>query len=274
VVLMGPAGYMGRVFTLALPEQLIGRSVDCQLYIDDLSVSRNHAKVVIEGPQVLISDLGSSNKTLVNGQMLSPMTTYQLKHNDQVKAGNVIFKFLEKGNLETATTKELIDKAQKDALTGAYSKGALLEKGPEAVKRSEFLNEELGLLVFDLDHFKKINDTYGHDCGDYVLKSVGFIVSSKMVRSNDFFARYGGEEFVILLPGASIKTALEVGERIRATIESFEFTWKSQRVPVTVSVGVGARKPTELDWKDLFTRADKALYSSKQSGRNRVTPAT
>lgn len=273
VVLMGPTGYVGKQFPLTQSEIIVGRSVESQIFIDDKSVSRSHARVNVVGSEVAICDLGSSNKTVVNGATLEPMSPVKIKNNDQIKTGNVIFKFLERGNIEAIANKELNDKAEKDSLTGAHSKGALLEKGPEAMKRSEFLNEDLSIIVMDIDFFKKINDNYGHSAGDYVLKTLGGIVGGKMVRSNDYFARYGGEEFVILLNGTPIKIALEVAERIRTTIETSVFTWEGKQIPVTISLGVASRQPTEAAWEVMFERADGALYQSKQSGRNRVTAA-
>lgn len=273
VVLMGPTGYVGKQFPLTQAEVVIGRTVESQIFIDDKSVSRSHAKINVMGVDCMIVDMGSSNKTVINGAMLAPMTPYRLKNNDQIKTGNVIFKFLEHGNIEAIANKELNEKAEKDALTGAFSKGALLEKGPEAMKRSEFLNEELCVLVFDIDFFKKINDSYGHAAGDYVLKTLAAIVSTKMVRSNDYFARYGGEEFVIILHGTPLKTALEVAERIRTTIETSPFQFENKKIPVTISLGVASRMVGENSWNMLFKRADEALYKSKQSGRNRVTSA-
>lgn len=271
VVLMGPTGYVGKQFPLTQAECIIGRSVECQIFIDDKSVSRSHARINVAGKEVALMDMGSSNKTIINGKVLQEMTPYKLNNNDQIKTGNVIFKFLESGNLEAITNKEMNDKAEKDALTGAYSKGALLEKGPEAIKRSEFLVEELSVLVFDIDFFKKVNDTYGHAAGDYVLKTLANIVGMKMTRAVDYFARYGGEEFVILLQGTPIKTAIEVAERIRTTIETTQFVFEGKTIPVTISLGVASRTVSETSWEVLFKRADEALYKSKQSGRNRVT---
>ena len=273
VVLMGPTGYVGKQFPLTQAECIIGRSVECQIFIDDKSVSRSHARINVAGKEVALMDMGSSNKTIINGKVLQEMTPYKLNNNDQIKTGNVIFKFLESGNLEAITNKEMNDKAEKDALTGAYSKGALLEKGPEAIKRSEFLVEELSVLVFDIDFFKKVNDTYGHAAGDYVLKTLANIVGMKMTRAVDYFARYGGEEFVILLQGTPIKTAIEVAERIRTTIETSVFEFEGKTIPVTISLGVASRMLNETSWEQLFKRADEALYKSKQSGRNRVTAA-
>ena len=271
VVLMGPPGYQGKQYAITQTDIVIGRSVESQVYIDDKSLSRSHAKFVVVGSEVSIIDLGSTNKTIVNGQTLPPLAAYLLKNNDQIKTGNVIFKFLERGSIEAVTNQAMYEKAQKDALTGAYSKGALIEKGPEAVKRSEVLNEALSVVTFDIDHFKKINDSYGHPGGDYVLKELCRIVISKLIRANDFFARYGGEEFVLILAGTPSKTAGEVAERIRQTIEGSEFVFEGRQIAVTVSVGVATKQPNETEWSQIYDRADKALYNSKQTGRNRVT---
>lgn len=273
VVLIGPPGYVGKQYPITANDIVIGRSVEAQVYIDDKSISRSHAKFAVNGNEISIIDLGSTNKTIVNGEVLPPLASCLLKNNDQIKTGNIIFKFLEKGNIEAITNAAMYDRAQKDALTGAHSKGALLDKGPEAVKRSELLNEPLSLVTFDIDHFKKVNDTYGHPGGDYVLKELSHIVISKLIRSNDFFARYGGEEFVLLLSGSSAKVAGEVGERIRQTIEAHDFVFEGKKIIVTISVGIATKLPHESEWTQLYERADKALYHSKQNGRNRTTLA-
>ncbi len=273
VVLIGPPGYVGKQYPITANDIVIGRSVESQVYIDDKSLSRSHAKFAVNGSEVSIIDLGSTNRTVVNGQPIPSLSSCLLKNNDQIKTGNVIFKFLEKGSIEAMTNATMYERSQKDALTGAYSKGALLEKGPEAVKRSEVLNEPLSIVTFDIDHFKKINDGYGHPGGDHVLKELCRIIISKLIRSNDFFARYGGEEFVLILSGSTSKVAAEVGERIRQTIESSEFVFENKKIPVTVSVGVATRQSQETEWTQTYDRADKALYQSKQGGRNRVTVA-
>ena len=270
VVLIGPSGYQGKQWSLQ-DNFVVGRAVESQIFIDDGSVSRSHAKIEFRGAEVIIMDLGSTNKTIVNGQALAPLAPQILKNNDQVKTGNVVFKFLDKGNIEAYAQRELFEKATRDALTGAYSKGALIERGPEVIKRSETLNEPLSVIVFDIDHFKKVNDTYGHAAGDMVLKELSRIISTKLVRANDFFARYGGEEFVLILSGTPVSAAIDIAERIRKTIQESEFSFESKQIPVTVSVGCASRKNEETSWDVLFERADKALYSSKQNGRNRVT---
>lgn len=270
VVLVGPQGYVGKQWLITKSDMIIGRSVEAELYVSDASLSRSHARFEVVGNDIFILDMGSTNKTIVNGMPLAPMTKRKLVNNDQIKTGNVIFKFLEKGNLESISNQQVFEKAQKDALTGAFSKGALLEKGPEAVKRAEVLSEPLSVITFDIDHFKKINDTYGHPGGDYVLKELGSLMQSKLVRSNDYFARYGGEEFVVILQATPIKTAQEVAERIRQTVEAHPFLFNGQQIRVTISIGVSAGVAADT-WDKIYNRADQALYQSKQNGRNRVT---
>lgn len=270
VVLIGPSGYQGKQWSIG-NGFVIGRAVESGIFVDDRSLSRSHARIDILPVGVSIIDLGSTNKTLVNGQTLPPLVPCELKDNDQIKTGNVIFKFLEKGNIEAVANQALFEKASRDALTGAFSKGSLLERGPELMKRSDVLNEPISAIVFDIDHFKKINDTYGHPGGDVVLKELGRIVSQKLIRSNDFFARFGGEEFVLILPGATLKVAGEIAERIRTTVENHEFLFEEKRIFVTISIGVATKTSTDIVWDQLFDRADKATYISKQSGRNKVT---
>lgn len=271
VCLMGPQAYVGRQWALTLKEYVIGRAVESSVFIDDPSVSRSHARLTVAGNEVIIVDMGSSNKTVVGSKMLEPGEPVKLRNNDQIKTGNVIFKFLEQGNIESHGIQQLAEKAEKDALTGAFTKGALLQKAPEFTKRSDFLSEPLSLVAFDLDHFKKINDNYGHSAGDMVLKSLSALVQ-KLIRGQDYFARYGGEEFVVMIVGSPEKNAVDVAERIRATIEAHNFDWEGKRLPVTVSVGIAHRRPQET-WESLYKRADESSYTSKQGGRNKVTVA-
>ncbi len=271
LVLLGPPVVQSKMWPLIQDGTVIGRSPECRVSIDDRSLSRSHAIVNIKGDEITISDMGSTNKTFVNGQQLPPGSPCILRNNDQVKTGNVIFKFLEKGSMETLNNQSLYERANRDALTGAYSKSSLIAIGPEAFKRSKQQVEPLSLVVFDIDHFKKVNDVYLHPGGDFVLKELGRVVTTKLIRSSDFFARYGGEEFVLLLPGTPIQTAQEIAERIRATIESHVFNYDSKNIPITISIGVTELNTIDQGWEDLFKRADSALYVSKQGGRNRVT---
>jgi two-component system cell cycle response regulator len=128
----------------------------------------------------------------------------------------------------------------------------------------------LSLIVFDLDHFKNLNDGYGHDAGDFVLSDMAAIIRSNGVRDQDVFARYGGEEFVILLPKTNLKQAFEIAERLRKLVEGHEFIYDEKRLPVTASIGVADYRQGVATGTDLFKRADEAVYKSKQGGRNQV----
>lgn len=271
VLLMGPAGYVGRHWSIDNADVIIGRSMSSNIFIDDRSVSKSHAKLTYSFGEVSIIDLDSTNKTIVNGSALPPFVPKKLETNDQIKVGNVLFKFLAQGSLESVAHQNLQQKSEKDPLTCIWNKGALTLKAPEMVKRSKLLATPLSLLIFDLDHFKKINDTYSHQGGDFVLKEVANVIQTKLIRGDDYFARFGGEEFVIALTGTNIKFAEEIGERIRATIEKHEFLYDGKKIPVTISIGISELEPEMSSFDELFAKADTALYASKNSGRNRVT---
>lgn len=271
ILLVGPSYSIGKQWELENEELMIGRTESSDICVEDRSVSKSHAKITITSGEVNITDLDSTNKTIVNGNSLKPMVPQKLSNNDQVKTGNVIFKFLEEGNIESISAAQAFDRAQMDGLTGIYNKGALEVKGVDFFRRAELLAAPLSLVTFDIDHFKKVNDTYGHAAGDYILKESATKIRNKLIRDNDFFARSGGEEFCLLLLGEELSQAEDVAERIRVTIESHLFTFQNKDIPITVSAGVSARIPDDASWKDIFQRADQALYNSKRSGRNRVT---
>lgn len=271
VLLVGPAALIGKQFQLTSAELVIGRSMNSHIYIDDKSVSKAHAKVLVSGFEVSVVDLNSTNKTVINNHMVPPGVPVKLNNNDQIRLGNVIFKFLEEGSIEAVSAKDAYDRAQKDPLTQIHNKGALLGYGPDAYKRSELMSLSLGIVVFDIDHFKKINDTYGHAAGDEILRDLSQQVSQQVIRSEDFFARFGGEEFVIVLHATPLDQSLEICERLRKTIEQHTFSYQGTVIPVTISVGLSQKDSSVSTWDELFERADQALYASKKGGRNRVS---
>ena len=273
IMLVGPSSSIGRQWELEDTDRIIGRAESAHICVEDRSVSKSHAQITVEAGEVSITDLKSTNKTIVNGKALDPMSPQKLKNNDQVKTGNVIFKFLEKGNIEAVSAAQTFDRTQMDGLTGIYNRGALEVKGMELFRRAELLAAPLSLVTFDIDHFKKVNDTHGHPAGDYILKEVAAEVRNKLIRENDFFARSGGEEFCLLLLGGELSQAEDVAERIRTTIASHKFTFQDKPIPITVSAGVATRTSDDASWQDIFQRADKALYHSKEGGRNKITVA-
>ncbi|MBU6376034.1 MAG: GGDEF domain-containing protein, partial [Bdellovibrionales bacterium] len=157
-----------------------------------------------------------------------------------------------------------------DPLTSIYNKGFLLEALEAEFKRHKALHTEFSVIFFDLDHFKKINDTYGHDAGDFVLRETSSLIYSSAVRPKDVFARYGGEEFVILMGNASAAAAETQAEKIRSMIESHPFIYEGKRIAVTLSMGVADLDSSIESAQTLLRTADKALYAAKAGGRNRV----
>ncbi|RME17324.1 MAG: GGDEF domain-containing protein [Bdellovibrio sp.] len=271
ILLVGPANQIGRQWPIEDTDRIIGRDLSSHIFIDDRSVSKAHAKLLLKGGEVSILDLESTNKTIVNNNILRPLSPLKLKNNDQIKMGNVILKFLERGNIEAVSAAQTFDRGQKDALTGIHNRGALDLKGPEFFKRSLLMGVPLSVITFDIDHFKKINDTYGHPAGDYVLRELAQVVREHLIRENDFFARSGGEEFCLLLLGSEKERAKEIADRIRKTIESHKFEYQGQRIKVTISLGVSSISPDDNSWDHIFKRADEALYLSKTGGRNQVS---
>jgi two-component system, cell cycle response regulator len=271
VLLVGPANSIGRQWPIEDTDKVIGRAPASYIYVDDRSMSKSHAKLVLSAGDVSLIDLESTNKTIVNGKVIPSLQPYRLKNNDQIKMGNIIFKFLERGSIETVASAQTYDRSHTDALTGIANRGGLNMRAVELFKRSQLLGIPFSLIAFDIDRFKLINDTHGHPAGDHVLQEIASVVRAKLIRENDFFARYGGEEFMLVLLGSSLATAQEVGERVRHTIETHKFAFEGKDISVTISAGISSSSPVDVGWESVYERADKALYHSKNSGRNRVT---
>ncbi len=161
--------------------------------------------------------------------------------------------------------KELEKLATTDSLTGIYNRNKLKEIATYEFKKLKREKYPLSMILFDIDHFKRINDTYGHNVGDLTLKSIAALVSSS-IRESDTFVRWGGEEFIILAPNTSLQNACILAEKIRASIESYDFEAVGK---VTCSFGV-AEAGSRLKFDGLVEHADKALYAAKKGGRNRV----
>jgi diguanylate cyclase (GGDEF)-like protein len=162
--------------------------------------------------------------------------------------------------------RDAIRAAHKDALTGIGNRAALNEALSREIEVAQRHNRSLGMIVFDIDHFKKINDTYGHATGDCLLKTITR-AADDTIRLSDQLFRYGGEEFIVLLPETSIKGVKRLAERIRRNIKAMECVCEGHHIKMTASFGVAIL--TEDDNEDsFFIRADKALYQAKQEGRD------
>jgi diguanylate cyclase (GGDEF)-like protein len=160
----------------------------------------------------------------------------------------------------------------RDSLTGCFNRKHAMEVIDGELRRARRSHLPLSLIMFDLDHFKQINDGYGHLCGDAVLADVGQRMNA-VLRGSDVKCRYGGEEFLILLPDTTAAGAKRVAELVRTKLEETPVRWNNIDVPVTASFGLTAAYPGELEVKGLISRADAALYRAKQHGRNCVFSA-
>jgi len=269
VLLMGPINLVGKQWKITANHQ-IGRLVDLDICIEDRSMSRRHAEIKNINGKIFIEDLGSSNGTQVSGIKLDKGETKELADNDQIKFGNVIFKYLAEGNIEAATNNETINRALTDPLTKINNRLAFLEKVEQIFRKAKQTEVNLSLIVFDLDKFKNINDNYGHQAGDFVLKTLSSVVQSKL-RPSDFFSRYGGEEFTILVSGGDLQVAVDLAERLRSAIEDHDFVYEGTMLPITISAGVSCLDKNMVRWEELFEKADQASYKSKENGRNQVS---
>jgi two-component system cell cycle response regulator len=257
---------LGKKYNLDTNSVVVGRSSKCDIQIDQESISRNHSKIVNTGKSILVRDLGSTNGTYVNDE---PIEEYVLRDGDLIKIGRTIFKFLSGGNIEHAYHEEIYRLTTVDGLTQISNKRFFVETLEREMARAHRYQRDLSLAMFDLDHFKNINDTYGHLAGDYVLKQLASVVKQK-IRREDLFARYGGEEFAIILPEISLATALTFSEKIRQLVEQQEFRFENTSIDVTISMGVATADDKIKEMEALIKVADENLYAAKAGGRNRV----
>lgn len=258
----------GTLFDLVEDNITAGRSPDNHIPLEFNGISRYHFKLLPQGALHTLEDTGSKNGTFLNNQKLDGAV--ELSKGDIIKLGNVSLKYLPKGDPERLTYDKLNLEANTDRHTGCYNKVFFNDRIDLEVKKSKVTGEPLSLVLFDLDHFKELNDNFGHDAGDHVLKEMAETIRSGGVRDNDTFARYGGEEFVILLPKTNLKQSFEIAERLRKLVEQHQFIYESKTLPVTASVGVADYRQGVNTGTDLFKRADKAVYKAKEGGRNQV----
>jgi len=281
----------------------IGRNPDCDIFLSDPTVSRSHAHLVWDRDTFLIRDDDSTNGIYLNGD---PVTSARLSNNDkltlgkaqliysvknsteedtispndsliieqqirdlfsQVKDPGLIAQFREIVGLFSAKKKSLHDLAYHDNLTGLLNRRSFDKMISDEWKRRQRYKRPLSLIMIDIDHFKKVNDRYGHQRGDSVLKTVAGIILDN-VRSSDYACRYGGEEIAVILPETSLRRALVTAEKLRTLVE--KQVREIENIPVTISLGVGTYLRNMKRPDDLIAAADRALYRAKKEGRNRV----
>lgn len=255
------------------PDIFIGRDPSCEIMLDDIKVSRRHAQIIYENfedraavPRVRIKDLGSTNKTFVNSQEIAEA---ELRDNDTISIGSTSFGLFLRDESNIRAEQRLVELASNDGLTGLRNRAYFDMAYPREFSKARAQGRELSIIIFDLDHFKKINDGHGHPIGDHVLREMGRIAATTS-RSRDLAARYGGEEFVFVLPETGLENACMLAERLRKRVEEHNFSVGSHELKVSISAGVASLSEAEAEPAELLKFADKALYKAKETGRNRV----
>src|SRR5436190_2186309 len=225
---------MGTRYTLSDKPLVVGRGNDCEIRINDHSVSRRHARIQPGGDGYYAVDLQSTNGTYVNDL---PASMYKLKDGDYLRVGNCIYRFLMGGNVETEYHEEIYRLTIIDGWTEIHNKRYLLEFLDREIARSSRHNRPLSLIMMDIDRFKAINDEYGHLGGDFTLREMASRVKGN-IRKEELFARYGGEEFAVVLPETNLEGAVILADRLVKVINQQPFQYEDKTFPVTISAGV------------------------------------
>ena len=245
----------------------VGRGADNHIVLDGDSVSRRHAHFEQRGATWWVVDDGSTNGTFVNDDQIDREA--ELANGDRVKIGPTIFKFLSGADVESQYHEEIYRMTIVDGLTQVHNKRYLSEALDREIVRARRHERDLSVILFDLDHFKRINDVHGHLAGDFVLKELARVVQAR-IRRDEVFARYGGEEFVVVLPETTLDGAVALAESLRERVMGSRFPFQGEPIEVTVSLGVATLGGDDRTAAELLQRADEKLYQAKRAGRNRV----
>jgi diguanylate cyclase (GGDEF)-like protein len=258
---------------------VLGRAVEADVRVNDFRASRQHACISAErdlGTDVVrykITDLGSTNGTQLNGQTIAEAF---LNDGDKVEIGDHLFRFEMLDEIDREFQQHIHRLLAHDELTGLLTSKSFFSELRRESARAEEEPRPFCVLMMDLDHFKLINDSYGHLVGSQTLEEIGSLIK-KALRAGDVASRFGGEEFAAFLLDADYAQAMVAAERVRSTIEQHEFSavrkgssgeLKTHRL--TISVGVAAFPDDARDPIELVELADSALYRAKRSGRNRI----
>jgi len=258
---------LGKRFVLEKATVRLGRGGDNTVVLDGDSVSRRHCQFERRGDAWWAVDTGSTNGTYVNDELIDKQQI--LANGDRIKVGGFIFKYLSGEDVESQYHEEIYRMTIVDGLVQIFNKRYLYEALEKEIIRARRHTRDLCVLMFDIDHFKRVNDQYGHLAGDYVLKEVARVVQGR-IRRDEVFARYGGEEFALVLPETSLDNARTLAETIRAKVAENRYVFQGEVIPITISIGVALLTDGDRSATDIIARADEKLYEAKRSGRNRV----
>ena len=262
---------LGCSFPLSTTEStVLGRDNDCEGIIHDDGISKRHAEVVFDNRErYIIRDLGSTNGIYVDGHKIQQ---HVLKDGDKILIGRrTILKFMLQDPVEMEFQRQMYQSSVRDPLTGAYNRKHFDERISSEISFTRRHRVPLTLIMIDLDYFKKVNDTYGHQAGDQVLIAVSDTIMDAL-REEDIFSRYGGEEFMVIARGIDEIGGMALGERLRCMVEEMKITTPDEvSIPVTISLGVGTVPGgMAASSTHLLKLVDDNLYRAKKNGRNCV----
>jgi diguanylate cyclase (GGDEF)-like protein len=265
-------GLLGTMLRIGTEETTLGRSSENTFPLEDMTVSRRHATVRMDARGlVTLSDEGSTNGTFLNGHRIDAGYPFGVEEGDRIQLGNgIVLKLVRLDSSDEHFQQEMFERTVRDGLTGVYNRSYFLNQVGGLSTRYAAQGIGLAILMVDADHFKRINDRYGHLVGDIVLREVSAVIRES-TRAEDLVARYGGEEFIVALPCSSPDLATERAERVRLNVGTRRIRAGGSEVRVTVSIGLAYGSP---EWPvrplSLIEAADEALYQAKADGRNCV----
>lgn len=262
----------GSLYVLDQDEFVVGRAPEVDLSIHDIGLSRAHARFVRSGRQYFVEDLKSTNGTCVDGELITTSTL--LAAGARIQLGrSTVLRFALQDHLEQQAARRVYEQSIRDPLTGVYNRRYLEERLSHEFIFAERHQTELAVILFDVDHFKRINDTLGHQAGDEMLQALGELLKDGAL-AEDVVARYGGEEFVLVGPGLGLPEAKRRAEAIRSALEATRLPAKDGCYAATLSAGVACLGEGRYESVHaLMAAADRALYQAKSAGRNRVVAA-
>jgi two-component system cell cycle response regulator len=262
----------GALYPLQGTESIIGRDPEVCVPLPDTNLSRQHARIVRTDNVYTIEDLGSTNGTFVDGERVERARV--LEDGCRVHLGTrtvLHFRLYDAVELEAARATYAL--TVRDPLTGTFNRRYLQERLWSEAAFARRHQTPLSLVLLDIDHFKRINDEYGHAVGDSALRALATALSA-LTRQEDVLARYGGEEFALIARGIDREKTLALAERMRRTIEEQRLPTTRGSLSFTVSVGIAhSDVGEEIQAQQLFEAADRALYAAKDAGRNAVSIA-
>ena len=260
----------GRLYPLVEQKSTVGRGTDNSIVMNDVGVSRRHARLVSVGGKMVLEDVESRNGTYVRGKRVRRV---ELHTGDIIQLGQTAtFSYQRLSDPQQHLLRQLYESSTQDALTGVCNRRHFTDRLAAEVAFSRRHETALGLVLIDIDHFKRINDEFGHAAGDVVLRQLGATMQ-RQLRTEDIIARIGGEEFAVILRGIAIEGCARLADRLRSVVAAAQFLFENRRLPVTISLGCASLRGNETTANMLSRLADARLYKAKRQGRNRVVAA-